>query len=152
VLIARDNLVTARDVGDGRYVIEDQFPDFQQRLREGDPTCGWAGDDRLSLVANVEQQQMEVWRAHPDGTRQRVCKRPGLHLPGPDLLVKLAQIDTRHVDVVGEVDRHNAKVERDRATDAADHTAEVADRLHHALTTALAEPAADGRIVGGGKR
>lgn len=149
MLLASDQLVTARDVGDGRYILDHQQRDFMDRLRNGDATVGWTGDERLSLVANVEQQQMEIWRAHPDGTRQRVCKRAGLHMPGPDLLRKLAAIDTRHVDVVAEVEAHNAKFERDRASDAADHTAEVADRLHYALTKAIGEPAADGRIVGG---
>lgn len=141
-------LIAPRELGDGRVVWEDYY-DVSARLRDGDPTCGWEGDERLSLVLNVLADRWEVWRRHEDGTSSLVCHRAGTSKPGPELIRRLAEHDTRKVDVLARVEAENAERERDRERESHAQHEEMADRLYYGLTKDLSAhmPAADGRVL-----
>ena len=148
------SIVTPRYLPDGSVLWEHEAPTIAQRIRDGDPTYGWLGDERLTLVHNAvwvdpdtgkREGRWEVWRDHEDGTRSVVMWRRGRRLPGPALLRALAEHDTRTRDVLSEIDAHNEAVDRDRERVAREQRLDLADKLHWALCKDLGEPMPDGR-------
>jgi hypothetical protein len=150
VRVVREFLIAPRVLPDGAYVWDEQYDDeIGVRLRDGDATLGWEGDERLSLVCNVKERRWEVWRHCEDGTDRRIMWRDGLRKPGPEVLRHLAWIDTHHHDVLGRVEDTNARLVRERRAQLSDFLDDAGDRLHHAFVKDLGIPAADGRVVAG---
>ena len=85
-------------------------------------------DDRLALV-QTEDGRWEIWRCAEDGGEHMVCRSPiGARL-SPEILHRLAQGDTRRVDVVDRMIRQNELAEKHRL-DAQEEAHNVAvDRL-----------------------
>lgn len=143
-----DGLVQARELPDGSYEIVDDGP-ATDRLRKGDATLGWAGDEHLSLVVNTVEHRWEVWELCSDGVNRRAMHcpmKPGAGLPITSLIRAIVRHDTRHVDVVGEAEA--ADVKRRAVLDARfrEQTGEAGDKLAHALAKDLDIPAADGKV------
>lgn len=153
------HLIAPRELPDGTVSWEEQQPELARRIREGDASLGWLGDDRLSLHLNLKHQpdpehhpeievaRWEVWRRHDDGNSSVVCHFVGDRPPADALIRGLARNDTRTRDLANEMiaarDAHNARVSRDFRERAEDK----ADKLHWALTKDLSEPAASGRVT-----
>ncbi len=86
--------------------------DLADRLKFGDPTKGWAGDDRLVLArrGNGRTLVWELWRLEGTGYSMVMKSRMGMPFPA-NLIEKLVEHDTRKgFDVKKYVDEHNAKV------------------------------------------
>ena len=140
------DLLRPRELPDGRVSMEGEA-EIDRLLREGDPTCGWHGDATLSLWYNAINHKWEVWRRGDlDGTATFVCSATGDKLPGKSLLRALAAHDTRHHDVVAELDKHNAMVARQQEADFHAKIDDLSDKLAWALGKDLGEPAQDGRL------
>lgn len=143
-----DGLVQARELPDGSYEIVDDR-DAIDRLRKGDATLGWAGDENMSFICNTTLNRWEVWYRGSDGVNRQCMHcpvKPGAGLPIVSLIRAIVAHDTRHIDVVGEVEA--ADVKRKAALDARflEQTGEAGDKLAHALGRDLDIPAQDGRI------
>lgn len=143
-----DGLVQARELPDGSYEIVDDAPAIG-RLRKGDATLGWAGDEHLSLVVNTVEHRWEVWELCSDGVNRLAMHCPvkrGQGVPIVTLIRQIVKHDTRHVDVVGEVEA--ADVKRRAAADARfrEQTGEAGDKLAHALAKDLDIPAPSGKV------
>lgn len=85
------------------------------KIRFGDPSKGWEGDDRLMLAWNGKEQRIELWRLEHDEQYRMVLRgRPGKRVVDMGLIDFLVQHDVRRgFDVKVSMDAHNAKVERD---------------------------------------
>lgn len=94
-------------------------------LHHGDPTVGWAGDERLGLYFNVISKMWEVVRWGEDGVPYLICRsNPGaslLHLPR-----FLAEHDTRSrtaydpIEEIAEAERSKAARDQHQLADAID--------------------------------
>lgn len=120
--------------------------DIADRLVNGDSTLGWAGMPGLSLVCNTVLRQWEVWGPCADGVTRRLMTRPGMRLPGIELIKALVAGDSRHVDVIGDVLRADDARDRQVLADGEDRQAETADKLAHALAKDLSLPAPSGKL------
>jgi DNA-binding helix-hairpin-helix protein with protein kinase domain len=119
-----------------------EMEDLMKRLRDGDATVGWLGDDTLELVAVVPvdpvtkrpvaagQQMFEVWGHDVEG-KQYVC----LRWPRADasLLRRLAEIDPRTSDFMRTILAAEEKRQRDLEQKVADIREEAGDRAHFAI-------------------
>lgn len=152
-----DHLVAARFTPDGTIALDHEQRDVSARIRDGDPTLDWLGDDRLSLhvTPNFEGSgvpRFEVWRDHegtaPTLVMHRVCQSLGT---GDGLIRQLAAHDTRVHDMTAEIlgarDAREA-AERARFAEFAEGTA---DKIAFALGRDLSAPAQSGRVyrIGG---
>lgn len=103
---------------------------LDKRIKEGDPTCLWPGDPRMFLMFNPQKQKYQVWRACEDGVERIICS----WLPNQmdsRLLRHLASIDSQTRDVLGNIDRHNESLTRQREANAAAATDEAADYIRY---------------------
>lgn len=108
------------------------------RLRDGDATFGWVGDNRLALYLDVQAGRWELWRLEHDNVLRQV-KGWAVDLFGaqdivPAAIVWLVQHDQRrgfdpHLFVVERNEK--VRAEKRRADDEA--MSEAADRLVHGL-------------------
>lgn len=144
--LAHHRPLLPRELPDGT-VVWDEHLDITNRLRGGDPTLGWAGDEGLTLCRNVKEGRWEVWRRCEDGEARLVLTKRGQQLKFDQLLRMLGQADSRHRDVLGEMDAHNAAVEREQQREFDDHHEAAGDKLAWALGRDLGEPMQDGRVV-----
>lgn len=143
-----DSLVQARELPDGSYEIVDDRNAID-RLRKGDATLGWAGDEHLSLIVNTVLRRWEVWELCSDGVNRRAMHcpmKPGAGIPIVSLIRAIVAHDTRHVDVVSEVEAAEAKRRAALAARFREQTGEAGDKLAHALAKDLDIPAADGKV------
>ncbi|MGE4426039.1 MAG: hypothetical protein AB7G37_06285 [Solirubrobacteraceae bacterium] len=121
------------------YEVTAGVHDIARRLRDGDATIGWLGDDTLSLKLAVPVD----WRGEPEG--DPVYEVWGVDSAGVDYMVlrwpradasmlrKLIEGDSRVADPVARVMAHNQALDRDRARRDQDAREERHDKLHHAL-------------------
>lgn len=98
---------------DGRGLwIAPEVQDIINRLRNGDPTQGWAGDPRLALYRAERGDHWELWRLENDGEYRMVLKsKPGVNLHS--LIPFLVAHDThRGYNAVQSILEHNRAVYR----------------------------------------
>lgn len=141
-------LLQARALPDGSFEYGENR-DAIDRLRNGDATLGWSGDEHLSLVINLTTQRWEVWYACTDGVDRMVMHKPmraGEGIPIVGLIRAIVAADTRHIDVVGEVEAANVKREVAKAAAFREQTGEAGEKLAHALAKDLDIPAPDGKL------
>jgi hypothetical protein len=114
-------------LNDGSTLLVDA--DFDRRLREGDATVGWTGDERLGVY--YADGRVEIRRLCEDGELRTVMRsRPGRKILDTQALRFLAEHDSqsrRAYDVRADMDAHNDQVRRD------------AERRRQAATEAFAE-------------
>jgi hypothetical protein len=120
---------------DGSTLLMDS--DFEHRLRSGDATVGWTGDERLYAAFNPAEDRIEVWRWCEDDTPRLVARsRPGMRVLDAGLLAYLAAHDSqsrRAFDAGRETIAHNERILAARSDAATAAREEAADRLHLAL-------------------
>jgi hypothetical protein len=148
-----NDLLLARQLPNGAFEWRENV-DINRRLREGDATLGWTGDESLSLVMNlawtdpadgVTKGRVEVWQRLSDTEQRILIWRRGTRVAGDELIRELVAHDTRYHDVGAEVLAHNAAVEKQRDDEFGEFVEDNADRLAWALGKDLGEPAQDGR-------
>lgn len=142
------SLILPRELPNGsvEWAAADDSQEIGRRLREGDATLGWPGDPDLTLVRNTVKGRWEVWRRHEDGSASIVMQRSGDRLPGTGLICAVRDHDTRLVDVLGDIDRHNDALDAARRERARAQTEDAADKLAWALGKDLDLPAAAGKV------
>lgn len=126
-----------------RASIDADVRDIERRIREGDATVGWLGDDtlELALAFPVDRKgrpiqdknarpEFQVWGRDARGTKYIALKWPTADV---SLLRKLAELDPRTHDRMAELIAAEAKREQDAADKAADQRREVIDKLHWAI-------------------
>lgn len=142
------SLLEARELPDGTFEYLDS-PGTVDRLRLGDATLGWAGDENLSLALNTKTDEWVVYYRGSDGANRPCMRRkhkPGEGVPTTALIREIVKHDTHHIDVVAQVDRAELAREK-RLNDAfREQSGESADKLAHALGRDLDIPAQDGRV------
>jgi hypothetical protein len=120
-------------LNDGSTLLMDH--DFAARLREGDASVGWVGDDRLGVY--FADGRLEIRRLDESGELVVVMRsKPGVRMLGTETLRVLAEHDSRsrrQYNVVEDVIAHNERLEAGHKAAAREKYDEVADRLHWAL-------------------
>lgn len=114
----------------GRVMVEGDVHDIIHRLEHGDPVLGWDGDPSLSLVANIETGEFEVWAVDAHGQDYIAISHPRCDA---SLIRRLVAADNRRESVVDRVARQNAAAERAQAQAAEDQLEQMADRLQFGL-------------------
>src|ERR1041384_5246756 len=113
-------------LNDGSSLLMDA--DFDRRLKEGDASIGWTGDERLGVY--YADGRIEIRRLCEDGELRVIMRsRPGMKLLDTQALRFLAEHDSqsrRAYDVRAEMDKHNATVERHAFDDHRAHVEQFA--------------------------
>lgn len=141
------SLIEARALPDGTFEYHDA-PGTIDRLRLGDATLGWAGDENLSLCVDSKRNEWVVYYRGPDGINRPCMRKPrrqGEGVPTTALIREIVAHDTRHIDVVAQVDKLDLARERRKQAEFREKTGEYGDKLAHALGRDLDIPAQDGR-------
>jgi hypothetical protein len=107
--------------------------DIQRLLKEGDPSIGWEGDDRLYIAPRDGAEGYVVGRLCEDGVKRLICFSKAPHRLDKELLIQMRDNDTRRNDVLKRVNEHNARLQKDIDDKAADHIGEAMDRVVHGL-------------------
>lgn len=103
---------------------------LDNRIKNGDATCLWPGDRRMFLMFNPQKAKYQVWRACEDGVERIICSWDPDKMDSR-LLRHLASIDSQTRDVLGNIDRHNDSITRQRDQAADDATEAAVDYLHY---------------------
>lgn len=96
-----------------RMLLDSDALSLCERIQKGDPTCGWSGDERMYVAWNPQRNKYEVHRAAESGRDYLISS----WFPGEfdsRVLRSLAEGDLRTRDVLGQIDKHNARIERQR--------------------------------------
>jgi hypothetical protein len=103
------------------------------RLQNGEPTKGWAGDKRLALAFHKPSQRWELWRAE-SGSYSLVGRSPvGAGFPA-DLIDQLVAHDVqRGFDPFQHVQDHNDAIEAQKQKDLSEAMGPVYQKLYWAL-------------------
>lgn len=118
---------------DGKQTFVPYSGDIQRLIKEGSPTHGWTGDERLYVVPRDGAEGYAIGRLNEDGTKSLVCVSEPPHKLDDSILVWLREHDTRHIDVLGRVNAKNAQLHKDLDTQAKERVAEAYDRVVHGL-------------------
>jgi hypothetical protein len=120
-------------LNDGSTLLMDS--DFEQRLKHGDASIGWTGDERLGVYQ--ADGRIEIRRLCEDDELRVVMRsRPGMRILDTQALRFLAEHDSqsrRAYDVRADMDKHNATVERHAQADHRAHVEQFADKLRWAM-------------------
>lgn len=129
------------EVINGRRIwMDSAMSDIIDKIRNGDPTMGWDGDERLAVYSKPHPlgQRFELWRLEDDGEyRFVVSTEPGDPFDNT-IIVWLVQNDRRRKpdnwSLHDEISAHNARIAAARESDRQDWIREeIAPRLMHAL-------------------
>jgi hypothetical protein len=133
-------------LNDGSSLLMDS--DFDRRLKEGDASIGWTGDERLGVY--YADGRLELRRLCEDGELRVIMRaRPGVKVLDTQTLRFLAEHDSqsrRAYDVRAEMDQHNDTIRRDAERQVAAHNEQFAEKLRWALRRDI------GAHVGGSSR
>jgi len=148
------HLLAPRVTPDGTVSWEHETPEIAKRIRDGDSTLGWLGDDRLSLHLNVAYAtesgtglpRWEIWRDHETVEPTLVMSRVAQRIDGDSLIRQLAAHDSRTRDMAGELIAARDMREAESRARFHDAVAEPADKLAWALGRDLDLPAQSGRV------
>ena len=119
-----------------RLWLEGAVRDLIDRIRHGDPTKGWEGDEGLELYWDGADERFELWRLEDDGQYRRVCRSgPGVGFDERVIDALIGWDGRRRVEgLADEVDRHNARREAELVAERDVWVAEeIAPRLRHAI-------------------
>lgn len=121
-----------RILPDGSTLLQDH--DFLDRLKAGDATVGWLGDDRLGVY--IEDNRLAIKRLCEDGEIRTICRsKPGVRYLNSETLRYLARHDSRGEghDVVQRVIADYDKRQKEQHTALKELCDETADRMEFAL-------------------
>lgn len=121
-----------RILPDGSTLLQDH--DFLDRLRAGDATVGWLGDDRLGVY--LENNCLAIKRLCEDGELRTICRsKPGVRYLNTDTLRFLAAHDSRGAghDVVQRVIADYDRRQKEQSAALKELCDETADRMEFAL-------------------
>lgn len=120
-------------LNDGSTLLMDS--DFEHRLKHGDASVGWIGDERLGVYQ--ADGCLELRRLCEDGELRLIARsRPGLRVLDTQMLRWLAERDSqsrRAYDVRAEIDAHNDEIRRDAERRRQAQTEAFAEKLQWAL-------------------
>lgn len=102
---------------------------IQERMRKGDPGIGWEGDERLYVTPRNGAEGYAVGRLNEDGTKTLICTSEPPHVLDEDLLVWLRDHDTRRVNVLEKVEKHNARVRKEADEHMKERVKEAYERV-----------------------
>jgi hypothetical protein len=117
---------------DGSTLLQDH--DFVTRLKAGDPTIGWLGDERLGVYFDADC--LVIRRLCEDGELRDICRsKPGVRYLNTETLKFLAAHDGRGAghDVVERVIAQNQAVEAEQDAKFKEFCDETADRMEFAM-------------------
>jgi len=141
------------DPRDSKTAIRDQIAasavgeHLQKRLREGDPTLGWAGDPWLTLCWNKLESCWEVWDERPERP-VRVKRSITLLTPAigqeqiVQLLIHLRDHDFRNFSIeeqIERIDKHNESVEAAQHYASSQKTLESLEKVYWGAAKDLGE-------------
>jgi hypothetical protein len=133
-------------LNDGSSLLMDA--DFDKRLKEGDPSIGWTGDERLGVY--YADGRIEIRRLCEDGELRVIMRsRPGMQVLDTQALRFLAEHDSqsrRAYDARADMDQHNDTIRRDAERNIAARNEQSAEKLRWALRRDI------GAHVGGSTR
>lgn len=115
---------------DGRALwVAPEVQDIQRRLREGDPTLGWEGDNRLALYRGEGDDRWYLYRLEADGQYRMVLRsKPEVSLI--TLIPWLVKHDSRSgYDAAAEVDAANAKLVADLEATEHEQAVEIISKV-----------------------
>lgn len=116
-------------LGPARVWVPTSVFDIDRRIKEGDES-GWRGDPSMFLMLNPQTEMFEVWGIDRAGNQYMACSH---HSCDHVLLQKLVAGDPQRHDVINEVLKANAQLERDRRAAEREQGLEAADKLGHAI-------------------
>lgn len=99
------------------------------KLRFGDPTRGWEGDERLALCFNPEAHQWEVWRL--DNATYHLVATRDADLPLDERVIDhlIARDARRGFNVAKHIEANNESIDAAKARRNDDMMAEHVERL-----------------------
>lgn len=127
------SLLVPRWLPPHRTIADDELVD---RIKFGDPSKGWEGDPNMDLVLASDDSGAwwwELWTLDAENKPSLVLTSNHYVKLGPHLIDLIVQHDTRKVDVVGNLERHNEAVRKAHEANFDAQLEEVADKLTHAL-------------------
>lgn len=105
--------------------------DLADKLRYGDPTRGWEGDERMALCFSPEDDRWEVWRLDHD-KYHLVAVKPADQPLDERIIDHLIARDTRRgFDPIKAVEANNDKVVAARREATAAEFAQNLDKLRY---------------------
>lgn len=107
--------------------------DIQRKLKEGDPSIGWEGDERLYVAPREGAEGYVVGRLCEDGVKRLICVSKAPHRLDQELLIQLRDHDTRRVNVLKQVNDHNARIQKAHDDRATERISEAMERVIHGL-------------------
>lgn len=117
------------------HLVDDPVAD---RIRKGDATLGWSGDNRLALYLDMVRGAWELWRFEHDAVLRKIVSFPVDRYTAAEIvpasILWLVGADQRlgvdpHVLVV----THNDRVRREKEAQTAAFVREAAERVEHGL-------------------
>jgi len=124
-------------VPDGRRAfIDSDVLGLDRRLKQGDPTLGWRGDETMWLVVNSEADEVEVWGLDIHGEPYVVSAiQPVNQSWQHELLKQVAEGDWQRGGqvVFAEIDKRQQARQRSAESTAEDQNAELDEKLAWAL-------------------
>ena len=106
------------------------------KLRFGDPTRGWEGDERLALCFNDEASQWEVWRL--DHNTYHLVAVRSVDQPLDERLIDhlVARDARRGFNLVQHIESHNDAIDAAKAKANDELLAASAERLRYEVRKA----------------
>lgn len=106
--------------------------DMLNKLHFGDPTLGWEGDENLILILN-ENHTWELHQWGDDGKRRCICVSKPYAKLDEQLIRGLISWDMRRKNVIAEMDKHNALLEKQKEQDTRDRQLQTAEHVAWAI-------------------
>ena len=108
------------------------------RIRTGDPTLGWEGDDRCQLYVDVVAWRWELWRWENNGALEFVQGWPCERFRAADIVAAAivwlrAHDSQRGHNALEVVERTNAQVNKAVADTNRERVGDAKDRVVHGL-------------------
>jgi hypothetical protein len=110
--------------------------DLADKLRFGDPTRGWEGDERLALCLNDVDTLWEVWRL--DHSSYHLVARRSADQPLDDRVIDLIMSrDTRrHPDALEKLYKHNEAIDKAKEQKSLETMLEATERTRFEIRKA----------------
>lgn len=107
---------------------------INERVRRGDPTVGWRGDQTMDVILNTAAEKVEVWGFDRAGNRY-IAASESVHHPGwrHRLLERLRDGDWQRPGRFDEIQRANDRATAARQAQVDDRLDEAGEKLHWAL-------------------
>lgn len=125
-------LPTHTDRGRVQLATDPAIKPFVEKLHNGEPSVGWTGYPELGLFLNL-QNMFEIWHFPLGKKEYRVLQFAPILLHSNEVFRQLATHDQRKVDVLKDMQTHNAKVEAETEKRIEEALAPIHEKLDWAL-------------------